>query len=50
MHHPRGRDQEKSDVWPSLVKIFAPYDAYQRKTSRDIPVVRLHPTDERGIK
>jgi F420H(2)-dependent quinone reductase len=35
--------EEKSDVWPSLVKVFAPYDAYQRKTSRDIPVVRLQP-------
>jgi deazaflavin-dependent oxidoreductase (nitroreductase family) len=35
--------EEKSDVWPSLVKVFAPYGAYQRKTSRDIPVIRLHP-------
>ncbi|MFE3170031.1 nitroreductase family deazaflavin-dependent oxidoreductase [Amycolatopsis sp. NPDC059090] len=35
--------EEKSDAWPSLVEVFAPYAAYQRKTSRDIPVVRLHP-------
>ncbi|MBE1492823.1 nitroreductase family deazaflavin-dependent oxidoreductase [Plantactinospora soyae] len=35
--------EEKTRVWPHLVEVFAPYDAYQQKTSRDIPVVRLHP-------
>ncbi|MEH1129896.1 nitroreductase family deazaflavin-dependent oxidoreductase [Micromonospora sp. CPCC 206061] len=35
--------QEKALVWPHLVAIFAPYATYQRKTSRDIPVVSLRP-------
>jgi deazaflavin-dependent oxidoreductase (nitroreductase family) len=33
---------EKARVWPHLVATFAHYDEYQKKTSRDIPVVRLH--------
>ena len=32
---------EKARVWPDLVAVFAPYAGYQRKTTRDIPVVRL---------
>ncbi|MFF2502834.1 nitroreductase family deazaflavin-dependent oxidoreductase [Streptomyces sp. NPDC058067] len=33
--------QEKARVWPHLVELFAPYEGYQKKTERDIPVVRL---------
>ncbi|MDG4865503.1 nitroreductase family deazaflavin-dependent oxidoreductase [Streptomyces sp. T-3] len=33
--------EEKARVWPSLVELFAPYEDYQKKTSRDIPVMRL---------
>ncbi|MEU6657505.1 nitroreductase family deazaflavin-dependent oxidoreductase [Streptomyces sp. NPDC046821] len=33
--------QEKARVWPHLVETFAPYEGYQKKTERDIPVVRL---------
>ncbi|MFE2987728.1 nitroreductase family deazaflavin-dependent oxidoreductase [Streptomyces sp. NPDC059262] len=33
--------EEKARVWPHLVEIFAPYADYQKKTDRDIPVVRL---------
>jgi deazaflavin-dependent oxidoreductase (nitroreductase family) len=39
--------QEKARVWPHLVEVFAPYEGYQQKTSRDIPVVRLTPTSSR---
>jgi deazaflavin-dependent oxidoreductase (nitroreductase family) len=35
--------EEKARVWPQLVDTFARYDEYQKKTSRDIPVVRLRP-------
>jgi deazaflavin-dependent oxidoreductase (nitroreductase family) len=35
--------EEKARVWPHLVEVFALYEKYQRNTSRDIPVVRLHP-------
>jgi deazaflavin-dependent oxidoreductase (nitroreductase family) len=33
--------EEKRRVWPHLVEVYPPYDDYQAKTSRDIPVVRL---------
>ncbi|MDQ8705020.1 nitroreductase family deazaflavin-dependent oxidoreductase [Streptomyces sp. LHD-70] len=33
--------EEKAEVWPGLVELFAPYATYQEKTSRDIPVLRL---------
>lgn len=35
---------DKARVWPHLVEVFAPYADYQRKTTRDIPVVRLSRT------
>jgi F420H(2)-dependent quinone reductase len=35
---------EKARVWPHLVDVFGPYEDYQRKTERDIPVVRLSRT------
>lgn len=33
--------EEKERVWPHLVEVFPPYADYQKKTRRDIPVVRL---------
>ena len=33
--------QDKARVWPHLVEVYGPYEEYQRKTSREIPVVRL---------
>jgi deazaflavin-dependent oxidoreductase (nitroreductase family) len=36
--------EEKQRLWPRLVEIYKPYDDYQQRTSRDIPVVIL----ERG--
>jgi F420H(2)-dependent quinone reductase len=33
--------EEKARVWPHLVDVYAPYADYQKKTTRDIPVVRL---------
>lgn len=32
---------EKARVWPRLLDVYAPYDDYQKKTDRDIPVIRL---------
>jgi deazaflavin-dependent oxidoreductase (nitroreductase family) len=32
---------EKARIWPKMVEVYAPYEDYQRKTSRDIPVVIL---------
>ncbi|MEU0932080.1 MULTISPECIES: nitroreductase family deazaflavin-dependent oxidoreductase [unclassified Embleya] len=39
--------EEKARVWPHLVEVFPPYEGYQRKTERDIPVIRLRRTDDR---
>ncbi len=36
--------EEKRRLWPLLVKMYPPYDAYQRRTSREIPVVILDQT------
>ncbi|MCQ4209013.1 nitroreductase family deazaflavin-dependent oxidoreductase [Streptomyces longispororuber] len=36
---------DKARVWDSLVELFPNYAEYQKKTSRDIPVVRLTRTD-----
>lgn len=33
--------EEKKVLWPKVVAAYKPYDSYQRKTSRDIPVVIL---------
>ncbi|MFJ8927295.1 nitroreductase family deazaflavin-dependent oxidoreductase [Streptomyces sp. NPDC102364] len=37
--------QDKARVWDSLVELFPQYADYQKKTSRDIPVVRLRRTE-----
>jgi deazaflavin-dependent oxidoreductase (nitroreductase family) len=37
-------EAEKAVLWPRLVAIYPPYAAYQRRTTRSIPVVRLSPT------
>ncbi|WNI19070.1 nitroreductase family deazaflavin-dependent oxidoreductase [Actinacidiphila sp. ITFR-21] len=33
--------EEKARVWPLLLEVYASYEDYQKKTDRDIPVVRL---------
>jgi deazaflavin-dependent oxidoreductase (nitroreductase family) len=33
----------KSRLWPELLKMYARYDSYQKKTDREIPVVLLSP-------
>jgi deazaflavin-dependent oxidoreductase (nitroreductase family) len=38
---------EKARLWPRLVEIWPDYEAYQRRTSRDIPVVLLSPAGAR---
>ena len=35
--------EEKARIWPTMVAVYSPYDEYQRKTERDIPVVILEP-------
>jgi deazaflavin-dependent oxidoreductase (nitroreductase family) len=38
--------EEKSALWPMMVKILPQYDGFQKKTRREIPVVLLERTDE----
>ena len=38
-----GTAEDKARVWPIMLKHWPPYDEYQRKTARDIPVVILSP-------
>jgi deazaflavin-dependent oxidoreductase (nitroreductase family) len=33
---------EKPEMWAKMVEVWPAYDEYQKKTSRDIPVVVLH--------
>lgn len=33
--------QEKARVWPNVLAVYPPYADYQKKTTRDIPVIRL---------
>jgi F420H(2)-dependent quinone reductase len=35
--------EEKARLWPGLVELYPDYEAYQRKTDRDIPVIILSP-------
>jgi deazaflavin-dependent oxidoreductase (nitroreductase family) len=34
---------EKAKLWPICVEHYAPYDEYQRKTTRDIPLFVCEP-------
>ena len=39
----RASDEEKQRLWPELVKMYADYDQYQARTTRNIPVLVLSP-------
>ena len=39
----RASAEEKARIWPKMVAVYAPYEDYQRRTDRDIPVVILEP-------
>jgi deazaflavin-dependent oxidoreductase (nitroreductase family) len=41
----RASPDEKARLWPRLVEIWPDYEAYQRRTSRDIPVIVLSPAE-----
>lgn len=38
-------EEEKARLWPDLVKMYGGYAGYQRRTDREIPVVKLHPIE-----
>jgi deazaflavin-dependent oxidoreductase (nitroreductase family) len=37
--------EEKAELWPVIVDAYPPYDEYQARTDRDIPVFVCDPTD-----
>jgi F420H(2)-dependent quinone reductase len=37
--------EERNRLWPLLVDMYSGYAEYQKKTTREIPVVILHPQD-----
>src|SRR2546421_9044592 len=37
---------ERSRLWPLLVDMYGSYAEYQKKTTREIPVIILHPRDQ----
>ena len=39
----RVSEDERTELWPRLVNLYPPYAAYQRRTTRLIPVMRLSP-------
>jgi F420H(2)-dependent quinone reductase len=36
-------DEERERLWPMMVEFYPPYEDYQRRTDRQIPVVVLEP-------
>lgn len=42
----KATDEEKRRLWPILTKMYPTYDEYQKKTTREIPVVLLKPKSE----
>jgi deazaflavin-dependent oxidoreductase (nitroreductase family) len=41
----RATPQEKQALWPLCVAAYPPYEDYQKKTTRDIPVFICEPAD-----
>jgi F420H(2)-dependent quinone reductase len=42
--------EKKRELWARLLEVAPGYANYQKRTSRDIPMVILHSVDERGEK
>jgi deazaflavin-dependent oxidoreductase (nitroreductase family) len=36
-------DDERAELWPRIVRAYRGYDAYQRRTDRQIPIVIVEP-------
>ena len=37
-------DEKKAELWPLICSCYPPYDAYQKKRERNIPVFNCQPT------
>ena len=36
-------DDERAELWPEIIRAYRGYDAYQRRTDRQIPIVIVEP-------
>jgi deazaflavin-dependent oxidoreductase (nitroreductase family) len=43
VHARDATDEERERLWPMMVEVYKPYESYQRRTGRRIPVVVLEP-------
>lgn len=43
MHARTASPQERAELWPKLVAMYADFDSYQARTEREIPVVICEP-------
>jgi len=46
----KANDEEKTRLWPLMTETFPPYEEYQRKTKRVIPVIILTPSNRLVIE
>ena len=37
-------DEKKAELWPLVCSFWPPYDSYQKKTDRNIPVFNCQPS------
>ena len=44
MHARIATSDEKDEMWPRITRAYRGYAGYQKKTTRDIPIVILEPT------
>jgi deazaflavin-dependent oxidoreductase (nitroreductase family) len=42
-------EADRATIWPRMVALYRPYETYQQRTSRRIPLVRLTPSDGAGM-
>jgi deazaflavin-dependent oxidoreductase (nitroreductase family) len=46
----RATPEEREQLWPRVVDLYPSYESYQRRTTREIPVVVLEPPAGRSLR
>lgn len=44
----RAQGEERARLWKGLVRMYGPYETYQKRTDREIPVILLEPVEQNG--
>ncbi len=42
----RANEEERTRLWPLVTHMYSGYARYQKRTRREIPLVKLHPVDQ----